>query len=558
MSTSSTSVDDTYDCDKCNSDQPTREVPWTIFQFRAIFRRLTPNFEEEDFTYRKAKIANKEREWFCDKLKRDTEFCELMKTLLPPLQIRKKLLESQNQNQRDQGNQNKFVLSKLKALDLKGSGESSDSFSLQVPFLANEVYDKYKTFTQYQNAINQVVSRYAWKKPRIENKCRESGGGNNNDSRKNKVLELNPTQAFIKAWVSPNMKTKGMLLFHSVGSGKTCSAIASASAQFTKQGWTILWVSRRTLISGIWKNVFDLICEENMARYIEETGDNVIPEDYASRKRLLRSLIGNRWVPPTSFKSFSNVCEGKRTELYKELEKRNGKDIFAKTLIIIDEVHKLFSSEDLLVQERPKYSAILKAMQRSYRASGENSCRAMLMTATPVPLLPTDLTRTLNLICESRDGSQYGSPLAFPETMNDMYEKQWVRETEGSGFTEKGKREFLNAARGLISFLDRTSDPRQFAQIRLHSITVAMSGKHDDYLTPASCKEVKDIEQEDCKEKFQVGGKIPVSSRDAYKKCIEEAREKEKECRRMAREHKQSLGSTQEFYLKSKCKVDGL
>jgi hypothetical protein len=51
-----------------------------------------------------------------------------------------------------------------------------------------------------------------------------------------------------------------MLLFHSVGTGKTCTAIATATTSFEKEGYNILWVTRHTLINDIWKNMFNQVC----------------------------------------------------------------------------------------------------------------------------------------------------------------------------------------------------------------------------------------------------------------------------------------------------------
>ena len=49
----------------------------------------------------------------------------------------------------------------------------------------------------------------------------------------------NNTQAFVKNYFTPENPIKGMLLYHSVGTGKTCSAIAAASSTFERQGYTI-------------------------------------------------------------------------------------------------------------------------------------------------------------------------------------------------------------------------------------------------------------------------------------------------------------------------------
>jgi hypothetical protein len=47
---------------------------------------------------------------------------------------------------------------------------------------------------------------------------------------KNTTFELNPHQEFVKRFISYNTPYNGLLLYHGLGSGKTCSAIAAAVA----------------------------------------------------------------------------------------------------------------------------------------------------------------------------------------------------------------------------------------------------------------------------------------------------------------------------------------
>ena len=84
--------------------------------------------------------------------------------------------------------------------------------------------------------INETFAEHKWPKAKMENHCVRKGGSN--------LLTYTPTQAFIKDYFTPQAHTKGMLLWHSTGSGKTCSAVATATNEFEKQDYTILWVTR--------------------------------------------------------------------------------------------------------------------------------------------------------------------------------------------------------------------------------------------------------------------------------------------------------------------------
>jgi hypothetical protein len=89
-----------------------------------------------------------------------------------------------------------------------------------------------------QEFIKEHFSRFKWGHVKIENTCGtdmipedrldspQSGGA------PSQVIEYTPTQAFISNYFTPDNFAKGMLLWHSVGTGKTCSAIAAATKNF--------------------------------------------------------------------------------------------------------------------------------------------------------------------------------------------------------------------------------------------------------------------------------------------------------------------------------------
>jgi hypothetical protein len=94
--------------------------------------------------------------------------------------------------------------------------------------------------------IRNYFSDTAWGPAKMENLCEEAntsekkGGGG-------QLITYSPTQEFVRRYFTPQAPVKGMLLWHSVGTGKTCSAVAAATSSFEPQGYTILWVTRTTL-----------------------------------------------------------------------------------------------------------------------------------------------------------------------------------------------------------------------------------------------------------------------------------------------------------------------
>jgi superfamily II DNA or RNA helicase len=246
-----------------------------------------------------------------------------------------------------------------------------------------------------------------------------------------------------------------MLLYQSVGTGKTCSAIAAATNNFEKQGYTILWVTRTTLKNDIWKNMFDQVCNESIRHQIENSGLK-IPDEQDKRMRLLSKA----WrIRPMSYKQFSNLVS-KQNALYEMLVKINGKeDPLRKTLLIIDEAHKLYGGDDLSSLEKPDMNALHKALMYSYQFSGKDSVRVMLMTATPITKDPMELIQLVNLLKPANE--------QMPSDFSNFSEKYLSEEGK---FTDVGRTQFLDDISGYISYLNRSKDARQFSQPQIHHV----------------------------------------------------------------------------------------
>jgi len=304
-------------------------------------------------------------------------------------------------------------------------------------------------FDKMREFIRNYYSEFAWDKVKMENLCDDKNqkGGN--------IIKYTPTQDFIRHYFNPAFPMKGMLLYHGTGVGKTCSAIAAATQNFEKNGYTILWVTRTTLKSDIWKNMFDQICNESIRNMIKK--ENLeIPNDQQKRMRLLSKA----WrIRPMSYKQFSNLIL-RQNALYDTLVKINGKeDPLRKTLLIIDEAHKLYGGDDLSSIEKPDMNALHQALMYSYQYSGADSVRLLLMTATPVTKDPMELIQLLNL-CKPVEQQM---PADFSNFTN-MYLN------ENGEFTDEGRKKYLDDIAGLVSYLNREKDARQFSQPQIHHI----------------------------------------------------------------------------------------
>lgn len=416
-----------------------------------------------------------------------------------------------NLNSTSNSNSTKNVNTLFNANSKTKNSVSNSNTKKQKHEVFHYMLDNVPRFTEkmdFQKTREFIVDNYdtfKWPKPQLENLCKtweviepipKEGGANNtksfdmnsitnllkemddeiavskaNDKKvevdtksygNSEIATFTPTQNFLRHYFTPDNPYKGMLLWHSVGTGKTCSAIATATSSFEKEGWTILWVTRTTLKDDIWKNMFDTVCSLSMQEKISKGVR--FPSKMTDRMR----YVPDNWsIRPMSYKQFTNLVSASNQQ-YQQLVKKNGEnDPLKKTLLIIDEAHKLYGGHDLLPAEKPDMRKLKAALNRSYAISGNDSVKLLLMTATPYSQDPMEMMKLLNLIKPPNE--------QIPSTF-DEFEHVFLNEKTGK-FTEQGKKAFLNNINGIISFLDRGNDAREFAQPKIELVNVNMSLK---------------------------------------------------------------------------------
>ena len=366
---------------------------------------------------------------------------------------------------------------------------------------------KYEAVKKY---IKKYFSEYKWPPVKMENLCGFEGpvredsvsmeseikGGAPN------LIKLSPTQDFISNYFSVANPLKGMVLWQSVGTGKTCTAISTATRQFEPLGYTILWVTRTTLKNDIWKNMFDMVCHDDIRDKVNAGVE--IPNDMPGKMKLLSNAWGIR---PISYKQFTNLVS-KNNQYYEKLVKRNGEqDPLRKTLLIIDEAHKLYGGGDLSSIERPNMGELHKALMNSYAVSGKDSVRVLFMTATPITVDPLEIVKLVNL-CKPVEQQ---IPVEF-----ETFANKYLDET--GDFTGNGKKMFLDDIAGHISYLNREGDVRQFAHPILRDVTVPLVNRR----TEKKINEFDVVGASDSKRKIT---EIKVDADNMRKQYVNELRE---------------------------------
>jgi hypothetical protein len=134
------------------------------------------------------------------------------------------------------------------AIPVRDDVQSNDFHEKMIPALKGK-----PTFVSVRDYVSKHMSQFAWPPLKLQNECKQHGG----DS----LSQFLPSQNFVRHFFTPAQPMKGMLFWHSVGTGKTCAAIATASTTFAQEGYKILWVTRRTLRGDLWKDMFLNVCD---------------------------------------------------------------------------------------------------------------------------------------------------------------------------------------------------------------------------------------------------------------------------------------------------------
>ena len=347
-----------------------------------------------------------------------------------------------------------------------------------------------------------------------------------------RLITFTPTQEFVSNYFNHSSAYNGLLLWHSVGTGKTCSAVSIATKGFEEHNYTILWVTRHTLKSDIWKNMFQQVCSSIIRRKIikKENIPKIIKSNYLK-------YLSKSWIMPISYKQFSNMLAGKNN-IYKIMQKRNGKeDILKKTFVIIDEAHKLYSP-DIKASEKPNMDIMNKLIKNSYNKSGKDSVKLLLLTATPYTTDPMHLIKLINLMKKEDE---------IPDDFNEFSKKYLDQNT--NKFTDIGAEKYLNDISGYISYLNRDRDVRNFAYPVFYNVDAYISknknlqniknniekeinelNQNEEKLKLTDKKDKKELKEnikqnklniKNYKKELKKEGETDISQEYLLKKCIE-------------------------------------
>jgi hypothetical protein len=267
-------------------------------------------------------------------------------------------------------------------------------------------------------------------------------------------FKLTPNQKFIKNFLSPLTPYNGLLLFHSVGVGKTCTAISIAEQYHQLYQKPILVILSPTLIDNFKKQIFDItkydITTNKSNLCTGTTYPDLVLDKSLIKQDVLEKNIGkiiNQRYKFISYKKLISIFQ-KTREKVKQQEKDASKhdkmfydkikEFFSDRLILIDEAHNLRNSSE-------KGNKLTAQVFWNLLKHTEN-VKMVLMTATPMFNNANEIVWFLNLLLTNDKRPNL--------KMSDIFDTNGV-------LTVPGKKKLIETARGYVSYM-RGENPFSF------------------------------------------------------------------------------------------------
>lgn len=271
-------------------------------------------------------------------------------------------------------------------------------------------------------------------------------------------------QLFMRRFMSPETPYKSILLFHGVGTGKTCASITIAEGFKTslKNKQKKIRIMRgKKLISLSYPGVYVISSKAIQKNFRNEmyNTNKVKNEEWAG----MLHCVGSTYYADSDNKVSRNINAFytffgplEFGNFLKDLENYISIDeFFSNSIFIIDEVHNVISEER---ENENENETTIDALKRVLSVSSNN--RLIMMSATPMRDTKDSIVNILSLLrLNDKNDSSIDTTKLFPDdnTINEDYLKE--------------------LARGYISYL-RGNNPVSFPKLLEHSDTYIPNPKY--------------------------------------------------------------------------------
>lgn len=284
-----------------------------------------------------------------------------------------------------------------------------------------------------------------------------------------KEFTLQNPQLFLADYLGPNgVKQNGMLVFHQIGSGKTCTGIRIAEAWRGKR--TIYFVVPASLIGNL-RNELRSKCAGNL--YITDTDRNLLKTLHPSSKEYKEIIEDSDAQIDKYYNIYSYNKFVTRIE--------NGEINLKNAILIIDEVQNIVS------EGGKYYQVIFEAISKAPK-----DLKVILLSATPMFDKPVEIALTMNLLRLPKDiptGADFRNEFLKTSVVFEEDEKGEIKKSVVVKARNLDK--FKQLIKGYVSYF-KGAPPYTFPQAKIRYLKCEMSDfQYRSYLTVLNKEKVK-------------------------------------------------------------------
>lgn len=277
-----------------------------------------------------------------------------------------------------------------------------------------------------------------------------------------KKFELQPQQKFLAEYMSPRTPYKGLLVFHQIGSGKTCTAVRIGEKWKRKRRIMVLLPAS---LIGNFRGELRSYCADN--EYLTEKEREKLKKFHPSSKEY-KEIINksderiNKYYDIYSYNKFVDLA------LEKKIKLKN-------TLLIVDEIQNMVSEGGLF------YETIYKTVKK-----GPKDLLVVLLSATPMFDKPVEIALTMNLL-----------PLPMELPVGVEFEKMFITSKKITNSNKKYYKAknldmFKEMIKGYVSYY-RGAPPYVFPEATIKYVKCEMSEfQYRSYLTVQQAEEKRE------------------------------------------------------------------
>ena len=337
---------------------------------------------------------------------------------------------------------------------------------------------QFKPSSFYDQINNEPFNTFKFPEDYINQKTQEN-------------YELQNQQMFVPKYANFHNNTEGLLIYHNLGSGKTCTSILvgeAYKAYYENIGKRILVVLPPATVEQFREELKGKIirdqytgCVSNLkdVRYIPEQVVSIKKKSFAgilenlnvfsqeknlttSQNKKIEQEIDKYWEITTHIKFINNLAHPKDEDNLRKYVKRLQK---GGNLVIIDEIQNLISESGVL------YKKLLRAV----RLFSQNN-KFIVLSATPIYDKPFEIGLTINLL-----NPRVNFPITQKGFENLFYDDQ-------GQFTNKNL--FKRMCNGYVSYFSG-GNPKNFPNKRIITMNHTINYNHLKAYTILLASELK-------------------------------------------------------------------